>query len=587
MLRIAGCLTGLTLIVAGVQPSSATTAAPTYSQARPPPVCNGSTNGPCVAQPNPDTAGNAQTPTLISEPTLARLPGSDSSGPAVEATFVITSFSKPNAGFANHPVLWTTYIQALPIQGDSDPAAGSFNLYQVSDCTGQMACSYTAGAGTYSPGWYAASDINATLTYQESCPPSPNGVYGCTATISSSAFYVPGSNDLEPPQVKLATKGQGLTTKAVAAVRDAYGKATTLVWDFGDGSSRITGTPRRVVTHSYSVPGDYRVTALVRTSDGRTNAMSADAGILPPRPNLQAVDRIGTGTTGVAAGLLQGWPQGASALLRYWNSGCPADPESDINSADGSSNWAFVNSDGTINLPISYLDQQASGFMLEVQGWVQYGNRSVEVHGFSSCVNISPATAATTTGAVAAGDTVVPVAPVSVPDGDVAVIDAGTVAAEQRTVQSHDANSLVLADQVAGDHASGVTVVDAGAPLPPYVVAGPPSDPTTPTIPGGPTPTAPGAPKVTGTHIKHPTSAVVAFTTPGNGGAPITSFNVQCVSSNHGHSRHASGKHSPVTVSRLTPGKRYTCRVRAVNLVGAGRYSSPGKPVSVPARHHH
>ena len=71
------------------------------------------------------------------------------------------------------------------------------------------------------------------------------------------------------------------------------------------------------------------------------------------------------------------------------------------------------------------------------------------------------------------------------------------------------------------------------------------------------------------------TTANVSFTAPAdNGGAPITSYRVQCVSSNGGTTRTTDGTASPVTATRLTPGKAYRCRVRAMNSAGAGAYSA-------------
>lgn len=69
------------------------------------------------------------------------------------------------------------------------------------------------------------------------------------------------------------------------------------------------------------------------------------------------------------------------------------------------------------------------------------------------------------------------------------------------------------------------------------------------------------------------TSARVAFTAPANNGSPITSYRVQCLSSDGGTSRAVDGTASPITAIRLTPGKAYRCRVRATNAIGDGTYS--------------
>ncbi|WP_183094639.1 fibronectin type III domain-containing protein [Nocardioides stalactiti] len=69
-------------------------------------------------------------------------------------------------------------------------------------------------------------------------------------------------------------------------------------------------------------------------------------------------------------------------------------------------------------------------------------------------------------------------------------------------------------------------------------------------------------------------SARIAFTAPAANGSPITTYRVQCVSSDGGTTRSADGASSPITATRLTPGKAYRCRVRATNAAGDGIYSA-------------
>ncbi|WP_322937186.1 fibronectin type III domain-containing protein [Nocardioides bizhenqiangii] len=80
------------------------------------------------------------------------------------------------------------------------------------------------------------------------------------------------------------------------------------------------------------------------------------------------------------------------------------------------------------------------------------------------------------------------------------------------------------------------------------------------------------------------TSAKVTFAPPAyNGGAAITSYRVQCASSNGGLTRTADGTTSPVTVTRLTAGKAYRCRVKATNAAGASAYSAYSARFNLPA----
>jgi hypothetical protein len=76
----------------------------------------------------------------------------------------------------------------------------------------------------------------------------------------------------------------------------------------------------------------------------------------------------------------------------------------------------------------------------------------------------------------------------------------------------------------------------------------------------------------------------VKFTPPAyDGGAPITAYKVQCASPNGGTTRTTQGTASPVVVGKLTPGKAYKCRVRAVNAAGAGAYSAYSARFNLPA----
>jgi large repetitive protein len=73
----------------------------------------------------------------------------------------------------------------------------------------------------------------------------------------------------------------------------------------------------------------------------------------------------------------------------------------------------------------------------------------------------------------------------------------------------------------------------------------------------------------------------IAFRAPDNNGAPITSYAARCTSSNLGVARGVSAKTGPLTVSRLTAGKTYTCTVTATNSRGSGLAST--KSVAVTA----
>jgi len=76
--------------------------------------------------------------------------------------------------------------------------------------------------------------------------------------------------------------------------------------------------------------------------------------------------------------------------------------------------------------------------------------------------------------------------------------------------------------------------------------------------------------------------ASVSFSAPANGGSAITSYSVNCTSSNGGIAGSASGAGSPIVVTALTNGKSYSCTVTATNANGAGP-ASPASAVVIPS----
>jgi hypothetical protein len=91
---------------------------------------------------------------------------------------------------------------------------------------------------------------------------------------------------------------------------------------------------------------------------------------------------------------------------------------------------------------------------------------------------------------------------------------------------------------------------------------------------------APGQPGRTRAAKVRSGSLRVTFAAPASNGARITRFVATCTSSNHGATRARAGARSPVTVTRLTAGRRYVCRVRATNGRGTGPASEPSKAVT-------
>jgi len=90
---------------------------------------------------------------------------------------------------------------------------------------------------------------------------------------------------------------------------------------------------------------------------------------------------------------------------------------------------------------------------------------------------------------------------------------------------------------------------------------------------------APTAPSSTRAVKTSPGTLNVAFAEPSTNGAKIKTFTATCTSHNGGVTRIASNNHNPIAVSGLTPGKTYTCTVRATNSRGTGPASTASSAV--------
>ncbi|WP_395694753.1 PKD domain-containing protein [Nocardioides sp.] len=574
---------GVTAAPSGHAAPPAARAGSGFSQLQPPPLCSAQPGPACINQPSYSWQGVFTQPVRIDMPTMVVDRGARGGEYTGRVTFSIIDAGTAKNGDASHILGFKNpQLLLMPIEGWSDPTATDVYMQpdpgDASHCQGdKLACTYVTTSTNLRPGWYRATDANGLMAGAQACPASsPNGVAGCYETYSESAVYIPRATDVAPPSVEAAAKGKGLTVKAVAAVRDPYGKAVTLTWDFGDGSTQH-GAAGKVVTHTYATPADYTVTAKVTTSDGRSSADSVSAGIFPPAPVLQGVGRIGATTTGAAAVALQGWPTGGKAILWSFTDGCPPSDMTEAQSAGGifSSNYVPVQADGTVGLGLNYLPLDADAYVVEVRAALDFDGRQVIAHKFSGCVtSLTPLTA--TTGAVAAGATEIPADSASVPIGHVVALDVASSAggnpdlSEQRLVTGHGSLTVDPLDRA---HASGAWLLDAGAPLDPYVVPGPPTAPTTPHLGA----TAPSPPSIRTLTVARGGKVVLAVRPGANGGSPVTGYLARCTPQGKGSTRQHTGSRSPVTVTGLTRGARYRCVVRATNDLGYGGASKPSK----------
>jgi hypothetical protein len=128
----------------------------------------------------------------------------------------------------------------------------------------------------------------------------------------------------------------------------------------------------------------------------------------------------------------------------------------------------------------------------------------------------------------------------------VTVAGASTGKTYTCTVKAHNARGLSLASAVSGP-----------------VILGSPASPATPTVTNG----ASGVLNV----------AFTLLTSAQANGSPLLSpkYTATCTSSNAGVTGSASGDTSPISVTGLTAGKTYTCRVAGNNARGTGLNSPP------------
>jgi hypothetical protein len=90
----------------------------------------------------------------------------------------------------------------------------------------------------------------------------------------------------------------------------------------------------------------------------------------------------------------------------------------------------------------------------------------------------------------------------------------------------------------------------------------------------------PGTPTI-GTAAPADGSAIVTFAPPTTDAGPITAFRATCRSSDGGVSGSGSGPSSPIVVSGLTNGRRYTCTAAARNTTGVGPESAATNAILV------
>lgn len=109
------------------------------------------------------------------------------------------------------------------------------------------------------------------------------------------------------------------------------------------------------------------------------------------------------------------------------------------------------------------------------------------------------------------------------------------------------------------------------------VGTGQPSPGSSVTVPAT-VPNAPARPTVE----RGNTNVTVTFTPPADNGSPITTYTATCTGLSPTNHVSSSGSRSPIIVTGLANGTKYTCKVTATNAVGTGPASSASQSV-IPA----
>ena len=493
---VAGALTA-TLGALGVGTPPVARAA---TQPQPPPICSS------LPPDSPDYCLHAPVvgqEFLVKSPVLADMPtaleaDSDAgvlgsgAGSSVEVTFSITDFGQAADGWTLGTIGW-----ASPAVFQSINAPVTDIRMTERDgprsCDNTLVCTYTFNNFHPHGGWYGNRGYNG-IVERRICR---NDGYTCGGISSDGAFYIPETQALKPPRVKMALATAGHVMKAVAIAQDPLGSPLTLTWNFGDDTPPQVGTFGTVVTHTYTSTGDFSVTANVKAADSRYQNAGQVAHIAPPAPFLSSFERISPdladGTVAVAAGDAPGWAAGSDVVVKWWENGCPADPTSDaaVRSSLGGIKGK-VDADQKFSLSLMYLHPTANAAVVEVTSHSTIAHGSHFAVATSACVPIGQA--ARTTAPSAPGANELAVVSSSVPIGHIALIDADTPSAERRLVTGH--GSLIFGTALTNSHPAGAVVLDLGPPIPPPPPdPAPPADPPLPTafaaIPGVPDPNAP------------------------------------------------------------------------------------------------
>ena len=267
----------------------------------------------------------------------------------------LTSASTPSAGTnaAWQGVAFT--FAGTATDSDSDPLTYTVTFGDTGGL-GNVPTTPVATGGT----------ITASHTY------SLPGVYTATLTVSDGRTNGTKTITLNmnvlansAPSVSIANTPSGTSQYAnvpitfTASVADANSDPTTLTWNFGDGSSVVTG--QNPVIHSFTAAG---TTAVKATADDGKGGVTTTTLVLTVLPNLPPVCEITTGVANLYQSkaytfLATATDPDGNAITQYqWEFG---DGTAIQNSVTGSANHTYAaNFTGTANVKVRAVDSHGS-----------------------------------------------------------------------------------------------------------------------------------------------------------------------------------------------------------------------------------
>jgi len=170
---------------------------------------------------------------------------------------------------------------------------------------------------------------------------------------------------------------------------DPNGNIINYKWDFGDGN--ITSTTEKIITHSYTLEGDYDVSLAITDNSSTTNSTTRYAQVVPigitidlyTGWNLISLPLMpGENSIASVLSLINGnysiiWEYNASNTSDHWKKYDPSVPFGNdlINMEPGKGYWILMTSDDT--LPISGTVPESTDFVLKT-GWNLIGYNSLD-----------------------------------------------------------------------------------------------------------------------------------------------------------------------------------------------------------------